>query len=268
MPSDRISSSGSPHIRTTSPASSPRSNSPTQQAPQNVPAAPDLSALLNLPSVPTTGTESPPRDAFTSQPSEAQLFARLTALSAPTTHTPTRSNVYSTSSSPRNSASSSPTQGYEDLAARLERLRLPRTSSPPSTQQLSLNDLWKINDQKLGIRSGENATDARNAAYSLAAPLQREHFLRGMDESAQAQWANDLRGSIRKMLDSPDAEGRHLILATRVGSDPNAESYNAPGNLKTFPKGQVTGQALATIPLAGKSEGELVDWVMNQIKEG
>ncbi|MFY0574287.1 hypothetical protein ACN28S_07955 [Cystobacter fuscus] len=131
-----------------------------------------------------------------------------------------------------------------------------------------MNDLWKINDQKLGIRSGENATDARNAAYSLAATLQREHFLGGMDESAQAQWANDLRGSIRKMLGSPDAEGRHLILATRVGSDPNAESYNAPGNLKTFPKGQVTGQALATIPLAGKSEGELVDWVMNQIKAG
>ncbi|EPX60391.1 hypothetical protein D187_001878 [Cystobacter fuscus DSM 2262] len=145
---------------------------------------------------------------------------------------------------------------------------MPRTSSPPSTHQLSLDDLWKIQDQKLGIRSGENATDARNAAYSLAAPLQRDHFLRGMDAPAQAQWADDLRGSIRKMLHSPNSESRHLILATGVGSHSDAESYNAPGNLKTFPKGQVTGQALAAIPLAGKSEDELVDWVMNRLKEG
>jgi hypothetical protein len=161
----------------------------------------------------------------------------------------------------------------DDLMARLEALRGGSVSPPPAEIRLDSRQINDIDRHKLGIRSGSSPDDARNAAYSLAATLKPTHLLR-MDAADQEIWANNLRGSIQKMLDLPGAEDRHLILASGVGADPKAESYNARDGLRTFPKGQVNGQALVSTPLAEvdargnkrlKGEDELMSWVMSEL---
>lgn len=161
----------------------------------------------------------------------------------------------------------------DDLMARLEALRGGPVSPPRAEIRLDSRQINDIDRHKLGLRSGSGPDDARNAAYSLAATLKPSHLIR-MDAADQEIWANNLRGSIQKMLDLPGAEDRHLLLASEVGADPKAESYNARDGLRTFPKGQVKGQALASTPLAEvdargnkrlKGEDELMRWVMSEL---
>jgi hypothetical protein len=244
---------------------------PPTTTPRTTP--PQYATLMSLPAVPTSLPALPhPYDAYSSQPAMSHQMAQLAALGPPPTHLHSRSMGYP--SAPSYSMPAAPHHppsgarrtdiGYDDLTAQMASLSIP--SAPPASVSLSRGDIGNIYNQRLGIRSGSSRGDAFNAGYSLSANFQPRHLMQGMSSASQADWADDLRGSIRKMLDSSNADDRYLILATGVGSSPSAERYRAPGGLQTFPKGQVTGQAVASTSLRGKTEDQLVSWVMRQIQ--
>ncbi|MET0403789.1 MAG: hypothetical protein ABW123_15370 [Cystobacter sp.] len=275
-PQHHPSSAAYPHLP--SPPSAPPTWGPSPYPPSGAPAQyaypdPYYEAIQNLPRPPS---HSPTRQ-HDGYANDTDYLAQLNALGPPPSHSPRRSHAYpATPSYPSPSSHPPPSpprrrehdNGYDDLTAGMASLSIP--TAPPSSSRrsssLSRADIADIVDNRLGIRSGSGHEDARNAAYSLSADIKPEQYLRGMSSSQQTQWMNDLRGSIRKMLDSPNADSRYLILASGVGSTSRSERYQTHGGLETFPKGQVMGESLASTSLAGKSEEELVAWVLRQIK--